>query len=325
MVSNSVVVLAVRKGNPKGIKGWDDLVRDDVEVITPNPFTSGGARWNVMAAYGAQLEQGKSKDGGRRVPAPALPQRPRPGQERARVAADLRGRQGRRPDRLRERGDHRAAEGRGARLRHSRRDDPDREPDRGRLRVRAAPEKAEAFIDYARSEPAQKVFAEKGYRSILPELVDAKRYPKPAALFTIERFGGWDDGHERVLRPRRPGSWPRSSATWGRRSSERRRLCTFPRPSSREFAAAAAGSPSGSRPLPEPDRAAAAGRAHLALDPRRLGRVLGRRHEPAGRRVAQGHARPLGRRRGDQRGDRHGDRLGARPRLRSAARRCSTP
>ena len=62
MVSNSVVVLAVRKGNPKGIKGWDDLVRDDVEVITPNPFTSGGARWNVMAAYGAQLRQGKSKD-----------------------------------------------------------------------------------------------------------------------------------------------------------------------------------------------------------------------------------------------------------------------
>src|SRR3954471_22143049 len=60
-VTNSVVVLATRKGNPKNIKTWDDLIKPGVEVITPNPFTSGGARWNVMAAYGAQLEQGKSK------------------------------------------------------------------------------------------------------------------------------------------------------------------------------------------------------------------------------------------------------------------------
>ncbi len=45
-VTTSVVSLAVRKGNPKNIKSWDDLLRDDVEVITPNPFTSGGAKWN---------------------------------------------------------------------------------------------------------------------------------------------------------------------------------------------------------------------------------------------------------------------------------------
>ena len=62
MVTDSVVVLAVRKGNPEGIRGWDDLVREGVEVITPNPFTSGGARWNVMAAYGAQLERGASHE-----------------------------------------------------------------------------------------------------------------------------------------------------------------------------------------------------------------------------------------------------------------------
>src|SRR6185503_15265012 len=47
-VTNSVVVFAVRKGNPKNIKTWDDLTRDDVDVITPNPFTSGGAKWNIM-------------------------------------------------------------------------------------------------------------------------------------------------------------------------------------------------------------------------------------------------------------------------------------
>ena len=47
----STIVLAVREGNPKGIKDWDDLIRPDVKVITPNPKTSGGARWNYLAAW----------------------------------------------------------------------------------------------------------------------------------------------------------------------------------------------------------------------------------------------------------------------------------
>ncbi len=59
MVTDSVVVFVVRNGNPKKLKSWDDLVKPGIEVITPNPFTSGGARWNVMAAYGAQLKLGK--------------------------------------------------------------------------------------------------------------------------------------------------------------------------------------------------------------------------------------------------------------------------
>ena len=61
-VTNSVVVFAVRKGNPKNIRTWDDIVEDGVEVITPNPFTSGGAKWNLMAAYGSQTAQGKSPE-----------------------------------------------------------------------------------------------------------------------------------------------------------------------------------------------------------------------------------------------------------------------
>lgn len=52
----STIVFLVRKGNPKGIKDWDDLVRDDVKVITPNPKTSGGARWNHLAAWGYALK-----------------------------------------------------------------------------------------------------------------------------------------------------------------------------------------------------------------------------------------------------------------------------
>jgi sulfate transport system substrate-binding protein len=53
----STIVLLVRKGNPKGIKDWNDLVRPGVSVITPNPKTSGGARWNHLAAWGYALRQ----------------------------------------------------------------------------------------------------------------------------------------------------------------------------------------------------------------------------------------------------------------------------
>ena len=60
MVTNSLVVFVVRDGNPKKIKSWNDLLRSDVDVVTPNPFTSGGARWNVMAAYGAWRRVGKT-------------------------------------------------------------------------------------------------------------------------------------------------------------------------------------------------------------------------------------------------------------------------
>ena len=60
MVTDSVVVFMVRDGNPKKIRGWNDLLRPGIEIVTPNPFTSGGARWNVMAAYGAWRKAGKT-------------------------------------------------------------------------------------------------------------------------------------------------------------------------------------------------------------------------------------------------------------------------
>jgi sulfate/thiosulfate transport system substrate-binding protein len=53
----STIVFLVRKGNPKGIKDWNDLVKPGIEVITPNPKTSGGARWNYLAAWGYALKQ----------------------------------------------------------------------------------------------------------------------------------------------------------------------------------------------------------------------------------------------------------------------------
>lgn len=59
----STIVFVVRTGNPKGIKGWDDLVRPDVKVITPNPKTSGGARWNYLAAWAYAEEKFKKDEG----------------------------------------------------------------------------------------------------------------------------------------------------------------------------------------------------------------------------------------------------------------------
>ena len=62
----SVVTIVVRKGNPKGIKDWDDLLEPGVEVVTPNPFSSGSAKWNLLALYAA-------KSSGARTPQRAWP------------------------------------------------------------------------------------------------------------------------------------------------------------------------------------------------------------------------------------------------------------
>ncbi|MEA2677889.1 MAG: sulfate/thiosulfate transport system substrate-binding protein [Chloroflexota bacterium] len=62
IIHDSIVVFDVRPGNPKNIHSWEDLLREDVQVITPNPITSGGAQWNILAAYQAQIEAGKSEE-----------------------------------------------------------------------------------------------------------------------------------------------------------------------------------------------------------------------------------------------------------------------
>jgi sulfate/thiosulfate transport system substrate-binding protein len=60
IAADTVVVFAVRNGNPKHIKGWNDLIRPGIQVLTPNPFSSGSAKWNILAAYGAQRRLGKT-------------------------------------------------------------------------------------------------------------------------------------------------------------------------------------------------------------------------------------------------------------------------
>ena len=129
-ITDSNVVLAARKGNPKDIKDWSDLIKPGVSVIVPNPITSGGARWDIMAAYGTISNKGADKTAGVDYLQEAVQERRGAGRQRPQGAADLHQRQGRRPHLLRERRDLRPAERPVARHRQAVRDDPDREPDR---------------------------------------------------------------------------------------------------------------------------------------------------------------------------------------------------
>jgi sulfate/thiosulfate transport system substrate-binding protein len=193
MVSESVVVLAVRKGNPKGIRGWDDLVKEGVEVITPNPFTSGGARWNVMAAYGAKRQEGASHE-----EAVAYL-----GELFEHVSVQNKSAREALQTFVGGKGDVLISYENEAITAQQKGEDLDYViPDATILienpiaATKEAPASAQKFIDYLRSDEAQRVFAEKGYRSIDDALVDESRYPKPEQLFEITEFGGW----EKVMR-----------------------------------------------------------------------------------------------------------------------------
>ena len=103
MVTNSIVSFIVRPGNPKHITTWADLVKSGVGVITPNVFSSGSAKWNIMAAYGAEIHQGKTAGPGAGLPVGAAAQHGGPALERQRRPADVPLGPGRRAARLRER------------------------------------------------------------------------------------------------------------------------------------------------------------------------------------------------------------------------------
>ena len=188
MISNSVVVLAVRKGNPEGIKTWDDLTKDGVEVITPNPFTSGGARWNVMAAYGAQRELGKSHDEAVAYLEELFKHVSVQDKSARESLQTFTGGKG--DVLLAYENEAITAQQKGESLDYV-------IPDQTILIenpiavTKDAGSQASAFVDFLRTEQAQKVFAEKGYRSVIPSLVDASVYPKPKTLFTIDDLGGW--------------------------------------------------------------------------------------------------------------------------------------
>jgi sulfate transport system substrate-binding protein len=199
-VTNSVVVLAVRKGNPKNIHGWEDIVKPGVQVVTPNPFTSGGAKWNLMAAYGSQIAQGKSPqealDFLHKVLANTVVQ-----DKSARES--LQTFSGGKGDVL--------ISYENEAITAQKADVPLDYviPDQTILIQNPAavtkdsenPEKAKAFLGWLVTPEAQKIFASKGYRSVLPNLVDKNTYPTPKDLFTIDKFGGWSKVNDEFFDP----------------------------------------------------------------------------------------------------------------------------
>jgi sulfate/thiosulfate-binding protein len=190
IVTDSVVVLMVRPGNPKNIKSFNDLTRSDVDVINPNPATSGGARWNIMAIYGSQINAGKT-------PAEALDfvkqviQNTSVQDNSARDS--LTTFQGGKGDVLvGYENEAITAKSEGVDLDYV-------IPDSTILIENPiavttdASDAAQKFVDFTRSDEAQQIFADDGYRPVVPAVAakNKDKFPTPSGLFTIADLGGW--------------------------------------------------------------------------------------------------------------------------------------
>jgi sulfate transport system substrate-binding protein len=200
MVTDSVVVLITRPGNPKGITGWDSLLAEGVEVITPNPLTSGGARWNIMAGYGAQLEQGKTEDEAIAYLRQLFSHVPVLDKSARESLATFAGGKG--DVLLGYENEVITAQQKGEDLEYI---VPDQtiliENPVAVVTESAHPEKAAQFIAFIRSAEAQRVFGEKGYRPIVPDILTEFDFPTPPGLFTIADLGGWEDVTTRFFDP----------------------------------------------------------------------------------------------------------------------------
>ena len=191
MVTDSVVVFIVRKGNPENIKTWDDLVTGEVEVLEPNPFTSGSAKWNIMAAYGAQLEQGKTPEQAKQYLAKLFENVPvldKSAREALQTFSSGKG-------------DVLLGYENEAILAQQKGEDIDYViPDETLLienpiavvNESKDPKLAQSFVDFLYTPEAQEIFASTGYRPVVEGTTGADKFPTPETLFEITKFGGWD-------------------------------------------------------------------------------------------------------------------------------------
>jgi sulfate transport system substrate-binding protein len=204
IVTDSVVVFAVRDGNPKRIKTWNDLLKPGVSVITPNPFTSGGARWNVMAAYGAWIKQGKT-----------------PKQAQANllklfrnVAVQDTSARNALNTFLSGKGDVLLTYENEAIAAQLAKQSVQYVIPRATILIEnpiavlkdsANRDAANAFLRFLRTPAAQQVFADYGYRPILKSVAEAnkKKFPVRPGLFTINQLGlgGWSKVQPRFFDP----------------------------------------------------------------------------------------------------------------------------
>jgi sulfate/thiosulfate transport system substrate-binding protein len=188
ILTDSVVSFVVRNGNPDDIQTWDDLLKPGVEIVTPNPFTSGGARWNIMAAYGAQIKQGKSKEEGVAY-LNELFQHVAVQDASARDA--LQTFTGGKGDVLLSyENEAITAQQKGENVDYV-------IPDQTILIENPVavttdgPQSATDFVKFLYSDEAQKIFGEKGYRPVVKSVAEQFDYKTPSTLFTIQDFGGW--------------------------------------------------------------------------------------------------------------------------------------
>src|SRR5918995_1609824 len=205
MVTNSVVVFVVRDGNPKKIKSWNDLLRPDVEVVTPNPFTSGGARWNVMAAYGAWRKAGKTdkqaQDNLLKLFRNVVVQDT---SARASLSTFNSGK-----------GDVLLAYENEALFARTQGLDLQFVIPKATILienpiavVKSSPDKAaaNAFLRFLRTPAAQQVFADNGYRPVVKSVENRNRakFPVRPGLFTIDQLGlgGWAKVQKRFFAPK---------------------------------------------------------------------------------------------------------------------------
>jgi sulfate transport system substrate-binding protein len=203
--TSSIVVMVVRKGNPLHIDSWDDLVKPGVGIVTPNPASSGSAKWNILAAYGSVLANGGSdKDAEAYLEQLLGNVAALPDSGRDATTAFTSGT-----------GDVLLSYENEAILAKQSGTDIDYVVPDSSLKIenscavtKDASQAAQDFLDFQTSEQGQKLYAETGYRP----LVDVRDlnvegandptnpYPDPATLQTIDGdFGGWDEANTKFF------------------------------------------------------------------------------------------------------------------------------
>ena len=189
----SVVVIVTRPGNPLNIQGWDDILDKDIEIINANPFTSGGARWNVMAVYGQVIENGGTEEEALAAVRKLLERVPTyPASARDALNEFLGGKG---DVALQYENEAIGAQKAGEDIEYIVPDSTIKIDTLAAVGTDAEnAEGAKAFYDWLHTDEAQEIWAENGYRpvneAILKEHED--KFPIPANLFTIEDLGGWD-------------------------------------------------------------------------------------------------------------------------------------
>jgi sulfate/thiosulfate transport system substrate-binding protein len=191
IATDSVVVILVEKGNPLGIKSFKDLEEnEEAEVITPNPFSSGSARWNIMAIYGSAIEEGANEAEALEAVKTVLEKTTaQPGSGRDAFSAFS---QGEGNVLLTYENEAIKAEKEGEEVEYVIPPYTIQIETPIAVTTEAPEPQAEDFLKFLWSNQGQELWAENGYRPVNPKLVDASQFPAPEkGLFKISKFGGW--------------------------------------------------------------------------------------------------------------------------------------